>query len=176
MPPKLILVRHAEGEHNATKDYHLHDPLLTATGHEQCAKLNEHLMKNEPLAKEIEVVICSPMRRTIQTMIGGLKGVLEREGVRVEMDAGWQGMFQFTLDTVKQHGANTVQQKTQMPPATQAHPSQPCKKSSQATQKPYQKSTPSTPPQQVPTHSPAPPPSLGANPCSPPSTPGPKRS
>ena len=112
MPPKLILIRHGEAQHNATnkfplpyiplsssknktnlqaQDYKIHDPLLTETGHEQCAKLNAYLMEHEPLAKEIELVVCSPMKRTIQTMEVGLKGVLER-GVRVEMDALWQGM------------------------------------------------------------------------------------
>jgi broad specificity phosphatase PhoE len=65
--------------------------LLTETGHEQCRKLNEHLSKEESLAKEIEVVVCSPMKRTIQTMTEGLEGVLKREEVRVEMSALWQG-------------------------------------------------------------------------------------
>lgn len=92
MPPLVILVRHAEGFHNSTQNYKLHDPLLTPKGHEQCAKLNAELEREEVLAKQIECVICSPMRRTIQTMQEGLRCVLQR-GVRVEMDAGWQGMF-----------------------------------------------------------------------------------
>jgi hypothetical protein len=42
------------------------------------------------MAEKIEVVIVSPMRRTLQTMFIGLEDVLER-GVAVEVDAGWQG-------------------------------------------------------------------------------------
>jgi phosphohistidine phosphatase SixA len=48
-------------------------------------------MEQESLAKEIELVVCSPMRRTIQTMVNGLEDVLSRDGVKVEFDAIWQG-------------------------------------------------------------------------------------
>jgi hypothetical protein len=62
------------------------------------------MMNEEPLAWEIEVVICSPMRRTVQTMVEGLACVLSGEGglmgegrreVKVEFDADWQGRFGF---------------------------------------------------------------------------------
>jgi hypothetical protein len=58
------------------------------------------MMNEEPLAWEIEVVICSPMRRTVQTMVEGLACVLSGEGglmgearreVKVEFNADWQG-------------------------------------------------------------------------------------
>jgi hypothetical protein len=114
MPPLIILVRHAEGFHNSTQNYKLHDPLLTPAGHEQCAKLNAKLESEEPLAGQIELVICSPMRRTIQTMDEGLKCVLGR-GVRVEMDAGWQGMLTIFGDTFGVLSACGFSESTSIP-------------------------------------------------------------
>ena len=51
-------------------------------------------MSKELLMAEIETIICSPMKRTIQTMCEGLEGVLNANNgkrVKVEFDAGWQG-------------------------------------------------------------------------------------
>jgi hypothetical protein len=108
MPPTLLLIRHAEAFHNLTnksppftsphllplltpnpQNWDLPDPVLTPTGEEQCYKLYQHL-KKQPLARKIELVVCSPMRRTLQTMLLGLDDVLGR-GVEVLLDGGWQG-------------------------------------------------------------------------------------
>lgn len=69
--------------------------MLSELGHEQCRRLDERLVTKEPLAGRIEVVVCSPLRRCVQTMVEGLKGVLgEVDGtVRVEFEALWQGEF-----------------------------------------------------------------------------------
>ncbi|KAF2706222.1 phosphoglycerate mutase-like protein [Pleomassaria siparia CBS 279.74] len=63
MPPKLYLVRHAEGEHNATRNYTIPDPPLTAKGKSQCHALQSTFEHHNA----IDLVLASPLRRTIQT-------------------------------------------------------------------------------------------------------------
>ncbi|EME39115.1 hypothetical protein DOTSEDRAFT_159276, partial [Dothistroma septosporum NZE10] len=93
MPPTLILIRHAEAEHNATDTYTLHwdllDPKLTEKGMKQCEELQNHLKTNCPLAQLVETIITSPMRRTCQTTLTALTWLVER-GVPVELNASWQ--------------------------------------------------------------------------------------
>ncbi|KAF2434988.1 PGAM-domain-containing protein [Tothia fuscella] len=88
MPPTLILIRHAEAYHNLTKNWELPDPALSPLGEKQCIDLREQL-KREPLTKEIEVIVSSPFRRTLQTTVIGLSDVIGR-GVGVEVDGSWQ--------------------------------------------------------------------------------------
>ncbi|KAI0407553.1 phosphoglycerate mutase-like protein [Xylaria palmicola] len=88
MPPTLILIRHAQAEHNETKDYSLHDPSLTELGREQCAELRKGLME-DPLAQQAELIITSPMRRTIQTALSTVDWLVEK-GVKIQADAHWQ--------------------------------------------------------------------------------------
>ncbi|KAI0114446.1 phosphoglycerate mutase-like protein [Nemania sp. FL0031] len=88
MPPTLILIRHAEAEHNSTKDYWLHDPDLTEKGREQCAQLRKGLMEDR-LAQQAELIITSPMRRTIQTALATVDWLVEK-GVKIQADAHWQ--------------------------------------------------------------------------------------
>jgi len=90
MPPKLILIRHAQGWHNATEDGQLRDPSLTPKGIKQCAALQEHLRKNCSLAEEIEAIVSSPMRRTLETTKHGLEWKLSK-GIPIEPNAMWQG-------------------------------------------------------------------------------------
>ncbi|USW58066.1 Putative histidine phosphatase superfamily, clade-1 [Septoria linicola] len=89
MPPKLILIRHAEAEHNATCNWDLLDPPLTENGLEQCKTLQKHLQENCPLASKVERIISSPMHRTCQTTLTALSWLIE-SGVPVELDAMWQ--------------------------------------------------------------------------------------
>ncbi|KAI2640198.1 phosphoglycerate mutase-like protein [Xylaria nigripes] len=88
MPPILILVRHAQAEHNVAQDYSKHDPSITELGHQQCAKLRETLMA-DTLAQQAELVITSSMRRTIQTTLSAVDWLVEK-GVKVVADADWQ--------------------------------------------------------------------------------------
>ncbi|KAI1306150.1 phosphoglycerate mutase-like protein [Xylaria venustula] len=88
MPPTLILIRHAEAEHNDTKDYSIHDPSLTKLGREQCARLRTGLIA-DPLVQQAELIITSPMRRTIQTALDTVDWLIER-GVKIQADAHWQ--------------------------------------------------------------------------------------
>ena len=123
MPPTLILIRHAEGAHNATSrstyvkvrsfldqytslthaaknspgDYFLHDPDLTELGREQCLETRQSLMEN-PLAQQAGLIVVSPMRRTIQTALGCLDWLIDK-GVKIEADADWQGNKAFLLLT-----------------------------------------------------------------------------
>ncbi|KAI2486677.1 Phosphoglycerate mutase family protein [Pyrenophora tritici-repentis] len=77
MPPKVHLVRHAQGEHNATRDYTIRDAVLTAKGKEQCATLRSAFAHHD----EIDVVFASPLRRTIQTAALSFGPVLSRQEV-----------------------------------------------------------------------------------------------
>ncbi|KAI1170992.1 histidine phosphatase superfamily [Nemania sp. FL0916] len=88
MPPTLILIRHAQAEHNSTQDYSLRDPGLTELGWKQCAELRKGLME-DPLAQQAELIVVSPMRRTIQTALATVDWLAEK-GVKLQADAHWQ--------------------------------------------------------------------------------------
>lgn len=90
MPPTLILIRHAQGWHNATDDGQLPDPALTPKGIKQCEELQKHLRQHCPLAEEIGAILSSPMRRTLQTTKHSL-GWKISAGIPIEPDAKWQG-------------------------------------------------------------------------------------
>lgn len=93
MPPKLYLVRHAQGEHNATvsflttqspnplnvpqRNYNIRDPVLTAKGIAQCHELRDKF----PYHDSIDLVIASPLRRTIQTAAHSFGPTLARTEV-----------------------------------------------------------------------------------------------
>jgi hypothetical protein len=98
MPPKLYLVRHAQGFHNATvslcnlfhlqmsrrnllivfqQNYTLPDPLLTEKGKGQCKTLCEEFKLHDTIG----LVLASPLRRTIQTAALSFGPTLAREDV-----------------------------------------------------------------------------------------------
>ncbi|KAL6712180.1 hypothetical protein ACN47E_000057 [Coniothyrium glycines] len=76
MPPKIHLIRHAQGEHNATRDYSIRDAILTDKGKQQCRNL-----KSDFPHHVVDVVFASPLRRTIQTAALSLGPALAREEV-----------------------------------------------------------------------------------------------
>ncbi|KAF2689834.1 phosphoglycerate mutase-like protein [Lentithecium fluviatile CBS 122367] len=78
MPPKISIVRHAQGYHNLTGDSTLHDPLLTPLGKSQCT----HLRRTYPHHSTISLILSSPLRRTIQTAAYSFAPALEREEVK----------------------------------------------------------------------------------------------
>ncbi|KAF2212604.1 hypothetical protein CERZMDRAFT_111703 [Cercospora zeae-maydis SCOH1-5] len=98
MPPTLILIRHAEAEHNATSNWNLADPELTANGLEQCKALEKRLREACPLASRVERIISSPMKRTCQTTLNALSWLVN-SGVPVELDAMWQENSNKNCDT-----------------------------------------------------------------------------
>ncbi|KAB2571557.1 Histidine phosphatase superfamily clade-1 [Lasiodiplodia theobromae] len=104
MPPTLILIRHAEALHNVDKDYSIPDPVLSQLGLQQCTELRDHLRqgKERPqvseLAERAELIVVSPMRRTLQTALLGLDWLVEK-GVPLRPDAGWQENSDKPCDT-----------------------------------------------------------------------------
>ncbi|KAK7964164.1 hypothetical protein PG988_011138 [Apiospora saccharicola] len=103
MAPTLILIRHAEALHNLTKNYSIHDPELTETGHTQVQELRANLV-NHPMAQNAGLIVTSPMIRTMQTAMGSLDWLIEK-GVKIEADAGWQENSAKPCDTGMPGGA-----------------------------------------------------------------------
>ncbi|KAJ3706147.1 hypothetical protein LUZ61_009852 [Rhynchospora tenuis] len=85
----LHLVRHAEGTHNVAgeKDYSAYlsdeylDSPLTDLGWNQVDNLRMHVQKTG-LVKKIELIITSPMLRTMQTAVGVFGGEGYTNGIR----------------------------------------------------------------------------------------------
>ncbi|KAI1103986.1 phosphoglycerate mutase-like protein [Jackrogersella minutella] len=74
---RLILTRHAQAEHNVDLDYSIPDAPLTPLGKKQAAALSRLVPE---LQKEAEVVISSPLRRTLQTTYLGWAPAVARLG------------------------------------------------------------------------------------------------
>ncbi|KAF2280954.1 phosphoglycerate mutase-like protein [Westerdykella ornata] len=98
MPPTLLLIRHAQALHNIASDYTLHDPPLSKLGEQQCTELAESL-KKEKIAQDVELIVVSPMRRTLQTMKLALGWLIDEKKVPVLPDAGWQENADKPCDT-----------------------------------------------------------------------------
>ncbi|KAI4231403.1 MAG: hypothetical protein LQ352_008406 [Teloschistes flavicans] len=66
MAPTVHLVRHAQAVHNLTVANHgMHDPALTPHGENQCLNLRSSF----PYHSSVKLLVCSPLRRTIQTTL-----------------------------------------------------------------------------------------------------------
>ncbi|KAH8676694.1 histidine phosphatase superfamily [Tricladium varicosporioides] len=78
MAPTVILIRHAQALHSQYLGY---GP--------QCAELAKFLQNELPIAQQIELIVVSPMRRTLQTAQQGLGWLMER-GVPVVLRPEWQ--------------------------------------------------------------------------------------
>ena len=76
MTPKIHLVRHAQAEHNVEEDYSILDAPLTQLGREQAAKLNKDTVQN--IQQTAELLIASPLTRTLQTAIFGFPVLIAR--------------------------------------------------------------------------------------------------
>jgi len=66
MPPRIHLVRHAQGYHNldpVEEQRRIHDPALTEHGVKRCIEFND----TYPGYVHLDLICASPMRRTIQT-------------------------------------------------------------------------------------------------------------
>lgn len=66
-PPRIHLVRHAQGFHNLGSEFHsLQDPRLTPLGESQCAALQDTHFP-PPTQQNISLVTASPLSRTLHT-------------------------------------------------------------------------------------------------------------
>ncbi|KAI1377578.1 phosphoglycerate mutase-like protein [Hypoxylon crocopeplum] len=74
---RLILTRHAQAEHNVDLDYSIPDAPLTPLGKKQAASLARLI---PGLQKEADVIISSPLKRTLQTTYLGWAPAIERLG------------------------------------------------------------------------------------------------
>ncbi|KAK6849349.1 phosphoglycerate mutase-like protein [Apiospora arundinis] len=74
---RIILTRHAQAEHNVDLDYSILDAPLTPLGKKQAESLARLI---PDLQKEAELVVSSPLRRTLQTTKLGWGPAVERLG------------------------------------------------------------------------------------------------
>ncbi|KAI2621387.1 phosphoglycerate mutase-like protein [Hypomontagnella submonticulosa] len=74
---RLILTRHAQAEHNVDLDYSIPDAPLTPLGKKQAASLSRLI---PDLQQEADLIISSPLRRTLQTTTLGWAPAIERLG------------------------------------------------------------------------------------------------
>jgi broad specificity phosphatase PhoE len=104
MTSVIYLVRHAESEHNVSKDFTQRDPPLTATGLAQASALIETF----PDTASIAVVLTSPLTRTLQTTAAGFPQVFRKDaagGARLIIDPDLQERSDLACDT----GSNCVE-------------------------------------------------------------------
>ena len=95
MAPRIItLVRHGQAEHNATRNFLVHDPSLTPLGEAQCHELSKEFPSEPP----VDLLVSSPLKRTIQTTLLGFKKQVE-SGVKVEILAELQEVGELPCDT-----------------------------------------------------------------------------
>ncbi|KAH7302941.1 phosphoglycerate mutase family protein [Stachybotrys elegans] len=98
MSSVIYLVRHAESEHNISKDFTQRDPPLTASGLAQAATLTE----NFPDTASIAVVLTSPLTRTLQTTTAGFGQVFRKDaagGAQLIVDPDLQERSDLPCDT-----------------------------------------------------------------------------
>ncbi|KAI8629914.1 histidine phosphatase superfamily [Xylariaceae sp. FL1651] len=84
MAPTIHIVRHAQGFHNTVIDSELHDPELNPLGLTQCSKLASEF----PYMNQVQVLLASPMQRTIQTALIGFEPIVQK--TRVALVPGLQ--------------------------------------------------------------------------------------
>jgi broad specificity phosphatase PhoE len=74
MVSEIYIVRHAESEHNVSKDFSQLDPPLTSLGLQQAHQLSHTL----PDPSSVAIILCSPLRRAIQTTLAGFSEILDK--------------------------------------------------------------------------------------------------
>ncbi|KAF2199143.1 phosphoglycerate mutase-like protein [Delitschia confertaspora ATCC 74209] len=98
MPPTLLLIRHAQALHNVSNDWTIHDPPLSELGRQQCAELQQSL-KASKIADEVDLIVVSSMRRTLETAVLGLDWLINDKKIKVLPNAGWQENADKPCDT-----------------------------------------------------------------------------
>lgn len=80
MAPTVHCVRHAQGYHNlTTANHHMHDPLLTPFGEQQCSDLQA----NFPNPSSIDLIVASPIKRTIYTALLSFSDIIEEKQLKI---------------------------------------------------------------------------------------------
>ena len=80
MTPKIHLIRHAQGFHNLCQtNSNIHDPLLTRRGKEQCTELQV----NFPYHAGVDLLVSSPIRRTLYTSLMSFEHDIETKGLTI---------------------------------------------------------------------------------------------
>ncbi|KAH8895622.1 phosphoglycerate mutase-like protein [Thozetella sp. PMI_491] len=80
MTPTLHLIRHAQGFHNLSAANHsIPDALLTEYGKQQCQSLHDSF----PAAPSIDLIVASPLKRTIYTALLSFKSIIEKKNLVV---------------------------------------------------------------------------------------------
>lgn len=80
MSPTIHCVRHAQGYHNlTTANHHMHDPLLTPYGEQQCSDLQQTF----PNQDSIDLIVASPIKRTLHTALLSFSDNIEKKGLKV---------------------------------------------------------------------------------------------
>lgn len=76
---KIHLIRHAQAEHNVRQDYYsFPDAILTPLGKQQCSIL--HKSTEQTIQQSAQLLVSSPLRRTLQTSLMGLPSLIGRLG------------------------------------------------------------------------------------------------
>jgi len=74
----IYLTRHCQAEHNVAEDYSILDANLTKLGRQQAQQLNQDTV--DTVQKDVELVVSSPLRRTMQTTLDGYPEAVKRLG------------------------------------------------------------------------------------------------
>ncbi|KAH6683463.1 hypothetical protein B0J14DRAFT_633027 [Halenospora varia] len=86
-------VKHAESEHNVTKDFTIRDPGLTPLGRQQSTKLSETF----PHSDNIGLIITSPLRRTVETTLLAFPQILDKKYYSPDSGLGIKGRAELLL-------------------------------------------------------------------------------
>ncbi|GAA5948190.1 hypothetical protein JCM3775_000333 [Rhodotorula graminis] len=100
MPKTIYFTRHAQAEHNVAEDYSIPDAPLTKLGREQSRNLRNET--EDDFQKDADLIVSSPLRRPMQTMIIGyapLRERLERAGKPVVIMPELQEVNALPCDT-----------------------------------------------------------------------------
>ncbi|GAA5834412.1 hypothetical protein JCM11251_007981 [Rhodosporidiobolus azoricus] len=97
----IYFTRHAQAEHNVDEDYTIPDAPLTKLGREQSANLRKET-EGKNIQTKGELLVTSPLKRPMQTMIIGyapLRERLEKEGKSVVVMPELQEVNDLPCDT-----------------------------------------------------------------------------
>ena len=75
MSPTIHFVRHAQGYHNlSVANHNMRDPPLTPYGEQQC----QYLAKTFPYSSTVDLVVASPLKRTVYTAVEAFGHVINK--------------------------------------------------------------------------------------------------